>query len=112
MNKNNMANILIVEDESIVALELESRLIHLGYSICGVAASVADAINITVSQKPDIILMDINIKGPIDGVETAEKIKEIINIIWRRNFAVMRRDYPSLFHEKGRGANFKALTCC
>ncbi len=75
-----MANILIVEDESIVALELESRLIDLGYSICGIVSSGADAINITVSQKPDLILMDINIKGQIDGVETAEKIKEIIDI--------------------------------
>ncbi len=41
---------------------------------------VKDAIDLTVEQKPDIILMDINIKGPIDGVETAEKIKEMIDI--------------------------------
>ena len=75
-----MAKILIVEDESIVALELESRLTDLGYSVCGIVSSGADAINTTIVQRPNIILMDINIKGPIDGVETAEKIKEIIDI--------------------------------
>ncbi|MFZ0456363.1 MAG: PAS domain S-box protein [Ignavibacteriaceae bacterium] len=75
-----MSKILIVEDESIVALELESRLIDLGYSVCGIVSSGADAINITASQIPDLILMDINIKGPIDGVETAEKIKGTIDI--------------------------------
>ena len=75
-----MAKILIVEDESIVALELESRLTDLGYSVCGIVSCGADAIKTAVDQKPDIILMDINIKGPIDGVVTAEKIKEIIDI--------------------------------
>ncbi|MEJ2613916.1 MAG: PAS domain S-box protein [Ignavibacteriaceae bacterium] len=75
-----MAKILIVEDESIVALELESRLGDLGHAICGIVSSGPDAINITRSEKPDIILMDINIKGPVDGVETAEKIKEIVDI--------------------------------
>ena len=74
-----MEKILIVEDESIVALELESRLSDLGYSVCGIVSSGADAINLTIAQKPNLILMDINIKGPIDGVETAEKIKEIID---------------------------------
>ncbi len=75
-----MAKILIVEDESIVALELESRLTDLGYSVCGIVASGADAINLAIAEKPNIILMDINIKGPIDGVVTAEKIKEILDI--------------------------------
>jgi two-component system, response regulator PdtaR len=75
-----MAKLLIVEDESIVALELESRLTDLGYSVCGIVASGEDAINLAIAEKPNIILMDINIKGPIDGVVTAEKIKEIIDI--------------------------------
>lgn len=75
-----MTKILIVEDESIVALELESRLMDLGYSVCGIVSSGTDAINIMNAKKPNLILMDINIKGPIDGVETAEKIKEVIDI--------------------------------
>ncbi len=75
-----MEKILIVEDESIVALELESRLCDLGYSVCGIVVSGDEAIKLTKEHIPNIILMDINIKGPIDGVQTAEKIKEIFDI--------------------------------
>jgi PAS domain S-box-containing protein len=70
-----MVNILIVEDELIVAMELKSRLYDLGYSVCGIVASGEEAINRTIMQKPDIILMDINIKGAYDGIKTAEMIK-------------------------------------
>jgi PAS domain S-box-containing protein len=70
-----MVNILIVEDELIVAMELKSRLYDLGYSVCGIVASGEEAISRTIMQKPDIILMDINIKGAFDGIKTAEIIK-------------------------------------
>jgi PAS domain S-box-containing protein len=70
-----MVKILIVEDESIVALELQSRLEYLGYSVCGVVATGQGAIDKTAESNPNIILMDINIKGPFDGVEAAERIK-------------------------------------
>jgi PAS domain S-box-containing protein len=75
-----MEKILIVEDESIVALELQSRLTDLGYSVCGIVVSGPEAINLISEKKPEIILMDINIKGPFDGVETAEKIKGMYDI--------------------------------
>ena len=75
-----MEKILIVEDESIVALELKSRLTDLGYSVCGMVTSGSEAIKTAEEQNPSIILMDINIKGVIDGVETAEKIKNIFDI--------------------------------
>lgn len=75
-----MEKILIVEDEAIVALELKSRLTDLGYSVCGTVTSGSEAIKTAEEQNPSIILMDINIKGPIDGVETAEKIKNIYDI--------------------------------
>lgn len=71
-----MAKILIVEDEHIVAMELTSRLSDLGYSVCASVASGNEAIEKTLKLKPNLILMDINIKGPIDGVETSERIKE------------------------------------
>ena len=79
LNKD-MKKILIVEDESIVALELQSRLNDLGYSVCGIVVSGPEAIKLTAEKKPDIILMDINIKGPFDGVEAAEKIKGTCDI--------------------------------
>ncbi len=70
-----MVKILVVEDELIVAMELKSRLHDLGYSVCGTVVSGEEAIELTARHNPDIILMDINIKGAYDGVQTAEIIK-------------------------------------
>ncbi len=70
-----MTNILIVEDERIVAMELESRLTSLGYTVCAQAVSGEEALNLTGAHIPDLILMDINIKGKIDGIKTTEEIK-------------------------------------
>jgi len=69
-----MENILIVEDESIIALELQARVKNFGYQVAGIADRGSTAINKFQQLKPDIILMDINIKGDMDGIETAEKI--------------------------------------
>ena len=70
-----MIKILVVEDELIVSMELKSRLNDLGYSVCGTVASGEEAIEQANKQEPDIILMDINIKGAYDGVQAAEIIK-------------------------------------
>ncbi len=66
--------ILIVEDESIVALDLQRRLIALGYVVPRVAASHEQALKAVSEIEPDIVLMDINISGNIDGIDTAAKI--------------------------------------
>ncbi|MDO9453967.1 MAG: EAL domain-containing protein [Stagnimonas sp.] len=63
--------ILIVEDERVVALNLQQRLIKLGYEVVGRAASGAQALQLAEDGKPDIVLMDIHIEGDIDGIETA-----------------------------------------
>ena len=69
-------NILIVEDESIVAMEIESYISKLGYTLAGICSTAEDALK-AVEQNPiDIIMMDIRIKGDLDGVETAALIKE------------------------------------
>ena len=72
--------IFVVEDESIVSLEIQSRLKSLGYAISGAAASGDEAIRKVIDLKPDLILMDIRIKGEIDGIETAAEIKKIYDI--------------------------------
>lgn len=72
--------IFVVEDESIVSLEIQSRLKSLGYAISGAAASGDEAIRKVIDLKPDLILMDIRIKGDIDGIETAAEIKKIYDI--------------------------------
>jgi len=72
--------IFIVEDESIVSLEIQSRIKHLGYSVSGTAASGDDAIRKVIDLRPDLILMDIRIKGEMDGIETAAEIKKIYEV--------------------------------
>jgi two-component system, response regulator PdtaR len=67
--------ILIVEDEHIVAMGIKRMLKNLGYTVTGVASSGEDAINKTESTFPDVVLMDIMLKGDIDGVEAAKTIK-------------------------------------
>lgn len=71
------AKILIVEDENIVAMDLEDRLKNLGYSVSGVASTGEEAIRKAAQTTPDLVLMDINLRGDMDGVEAAE-------VIWRR----------------------------
>jgi CheY-like chemotaxis protein len=74
------ANILIVEDEAIVAKDLQNRLRKFGYTVLGIASSGQDAINKAVEISPDLVLMDIRLKGAIDGIEAAEKIHQYLDI--------------------------------
>lgn len=73
-------NIFIVEDESIVAKDIQNSLVKLGYNVLGTANNGKDAIEQILSLKPDLVLMDIMIKGGLTGIEVAEKIKEEINV--------------------------------
>jgi two-component system, response regulator PdtaR len=72
--------VLLVEDDNIIAKVAEWRLKNLGYTLCGRASTGAEAMELVVRNKPDIVLMDINIKGEIDGIETARMIKKGFNI--------------------------------
>jgi signal transduction histidine kinase len=66
--------ILLVEDEAIVALHLRQQLAKLGYMVTAVAASGEDALRHIETRRPDVVLMDIHIQGPIDGIETTSRI--------------------------------------
>ncbi|HQQ92991.1 MAG TPA: response regulator [Bacteroidia bacterium] len=72
--------IFIVEDESIVAKDIQNSLVKLGYEVLGIANNGADAIEKVVELAPDLVLMDIMIKGNLTGIEASEKIKEQINV--------------------------------
>jgi len=74
------ARILIVEDESIIAMETESTLKGLGYQVVSVVGSGDKAIEAAEKVKPDIVLMDIRIKGEIDGIATAEVMRTRFDI--------------------------------
>jgi AmiR/NasT family two-component response regulator len=77
---NGKEKILIVEDDSIIAVTIEGRLKEFGYIVVGRAATGADAIKKALELRPDLVLMDIHLKGPVDGIETAETIYGIHNI--------------------------------
>lgn len=66
------ANILIVEDEAILAANMKMSLVEMGYSVAGIAPSGDKAIELAEEKDPNIIFMDIKIKGSIDGIETAK----------------------------------------
>lgn len=70
------ARIVIVEDERIVAFQLKQQLIKLGYDVPAVATSSVQALQAISEFRPDMVLMDINIDGDIDGIETASRIPE------------------------------------
>ena len=74
------ARILIVEDEGIIAADIEDRLRRLGYKIIGWASTGPEALNYTVTSKPDLILMDIMLKDSVDGIETAGQIRQKFDI--------------------------------
>ncbi len=75
-NTLKTAKILIVEDERVVAMALEDTLISLGHSVCGLVNSGDQALKVASSTLPDLVMMDIKIKGSMDGVETAKKLRE------------------------------------
>ncbi|WP_319561541.1 EAL domain-containing protein [Marispirochaeta sp.] len=72
--------ILIVEDERIIAIDLQRRLENFGYQVTGVVATGRQAIESVESTPPDIILMDIMLSGDMDGIDTAEIIKDRFEI--------------------------------
>jgi PAS domain S-box-containing protein len=72
--------VFIVEDESIVANDIRDALVHLGYTVTGMARSGEIALEKIGEAKPDLILMDIQLAGKLDGIETADKIRETHNI--------------------------------
>lgn len=74
------ASILVVEDEGIVAQEIKSRLEKNGYAVCGVAHDGETAIAHAAALQPDLILMDIRLKGEMDGIEAAGRIRDRFSI--------------------------------
>jgi diguanylate cyclase (GGDEF)-like protein/PAS domain S-box-containing protein len=71
----NNEKLVIVEDEKIIALDLQRRLERFGYQVVGMASDGPEAIEAARDREPDIILMDIMLSGPMDGIEAAREIK-------------------------------------
>ncbi|WP_407413337.1 response regulator [Methanobrevibacter sp.] len=73
-NEINSKSILIVEDESIIALNLKYDLEDLGYEVIDIVDTGDDAIDKAVEYRPDLTVMDINLKGDVNGIQAAKKI--------------------------------------
>jgi two-component system, cell cycle sensor histidine kinase and response regulator CckA len=67
--------LLVVEDESIVAMDIEERLVAMGYEIAGRATTAEQALAVAGDQRPDLVLMDIRLQGSMDGISAAQEIR-------------------------------------
>jgi two-component system response regulator LytT len=76
----NHINVLVVEDESIVSKDIQHSLKKLGYTVVVGAATGEKALELIKSECPDIVLMDIMLKGNMNGIEVAEIVKKELNI--------------------------------
>jgi CheY-like chemotaxis protein len=75
-----LAQILIAEDEMIVVMELQARLKDAGYAVAAVATSGKEAVEKALQTRPDLVLMDIRLKGEMNGIETARAIQAHLDI--------------------------------
>lgn len=76
MNEQTSSKILIVEDESIVAMDIQRRLERMSYTVVGAASTGEQAIDAAERLCPDLVLMDVMLKGGMDGTEAARRIHE------------------------------------
>ncbi len=74
------SNVLVVEDEAIVSKDIQHSLKKLGYNVVGAASTGEKAIELALELKPDIVLMDIMLKGELTGIDAAEEIRATANI--------------------------------
>ncbi len=83
------ARILIVEDEALLAADIGDSLESMGFEIVGYAQTGESAISQAIEKSPDIVLMDIQLRGSMDGIEAATKIKEDVGcpIIFQTAYA-------------------------
>lgn len=68
---------LIVEDEIMIALDLEDTMLALGFDSCGLAPSDRSARSLAMSDQPDVVLMDVCLEGGREGIETARWLREV-----------------------------------
>ena len=76
----NTTQILVVEDENIVAKDIQNRLSRFGYEVTAVASSGEEALEKAAEFRPDLVLMDIMLRGKMDGTETAGKMRKQFNV--------------------------------
>ena len=96
----NKATVLIVENDRMTAMVIAQKLGRLGYEVAGTAASGEEAIAMTARVRPQVVLMDIVLAGPMDGIEAADAIRRqhdvpVIYLTARSDPATLARAMPS-----------------
>ena len=81
---------MVVEDDFLVAMQMESALTEAGFEVAGVAASGEDAIELAISERPRLVVMDIRLAGDRDGIDTALQLFAELGI--RCIFATAHQD--------------------
>jgi DNA-binding NarL/FixJ family response regulator len=80
-NKNeNRSTVLIVEDEFLIALDLEAAMSGLGYEICGLAPNGDEARSLAMHHQPDVVLVDVYLGGAREGIETARWLRDVCDV--------------------------------
>ncbi len=80
MNAGQMPSVLVVEDESIIALDIQQTLVELGYDAFAIASSAEEAVAHALGRCPDVVLMDIHINGTVDGISAAQLFQELFRV--------------------------------
>ncbi|MGK7871059.1 response regulator [Falsiroseomonas sp. E2-1-a20] len=87
---SSRGRVLIVEDEYFVALDIEDALSSVGFTVVGIATTAEEATRMAEAERPDVVLMDIRLAGPRDGIEAAAEIRNRLGI--RSLFATAHSD--------------------
>jgi two-component system, cell cycle sensor histidine kinase and response regulator CckA len=74
------ARLLIVEDQRLIALDLQQRVTLLGYTVVALASTGAEAIHQALAHRPDLVLMDIRLQGPMDGIEATALLRTHLDL--------------------------------
>jgi DNA-binding response OmpR family regulator len=95
---------LIVEDEPLIALDLQEAMLALGFYVCGVARTQERARSLADSEHPDVVLMDVSLEGGREGIEAARWLREAYGL--EVIFVTGSTDRPTLdqIHEQVPGA--------
>ncbi len=95
--------ILIVEDEQIVAADLEGKLKKIGHQVIGTASSGEEAISAAEQLRPEVVFMDVRLQGAMDGTEAARRVQRLTGapIIFITAFAEIFLRDPTLMNPPG-----------
>ena len=95
---------LIVEDETMIALGLEADMHALGFDTCDLAGDGQEALLHARSDRPDVVLMDVNLEGGSEGIEVAKKLREVCDVPVVFVTGCTDRDTVRRIHEQVPGA--------